>query len=515
MKIKNKRIVSILTIIMIIGIFIPNIIFAEELPQTLEVKSEIKYGPFATEHREPEVFEGQIRLYSTEMVEVASNLDELKDAVYKNMKNYENSFSINYKGDTSTLKADINNIWDEIFERDDYLYGMVSSYGFKSGGYVNDVTINFTLSYHTTRAQEDFVDYEVRRIVDEIIEPNMTDFQKVKAVNDWVVNNTKYNIDTNTSPYAAYTLFNEGEGVCQAYALATYRLLEEIGIEVKYVTGPAGGGKHGWNLVKVDGKWYHLDTTWNDPVLQDGTDMLSYKYFLISDAAISKDHKKDNKNYPDAIDTRYEVMRGIENPYEYDNKLYYGNADDDIKLYVFDLETMSNTKLIDIRAQYIAVYDGWIYYSNYSNGGYLYKVRTDGTENTRLNEECSIDIYVEYPYLYYTVNGIEIKMPLVEINEDDKYIQWKEQVNIPSNKEWEINFNYPIDKSNLGNRNIYIKDSQGKTINTSLYFVDDKTVSIRPYRNFTSGVYYLYVESVKSITGKELKEDVKMKFIVN
>ena len=54
MKIKNKRIVSILTIIMIIGIFIPNIIFAEELPQTLEVKSEIKYGPFATEHREPE-----------------------------------------------------------------------------------------------------------------------------------------------------------------------------------------------------------------------------------------------------------------------------------------------------------------------------------------------------------------------------------------------------------------------------------------------------------------------------
>lgn len=58
MKIKNKIIVSILAVIMIIGIFIPNIIFAEELPQTVEVKSEIKYGSFATEHREPEVFEG-------------------------------------------------------------------------------------------------------------------------------------------------------------------------------------------------------------------------------------------------------------------------------------------------------------------------------------------------------------------------------------------------------------------------------------------------------------------------
>ena len=97
-----------------------------------------------------------------------------------------------------------------------------------------------------------------------------------------------------------------------------------------------------------------------------------------------------------------------------------------------------------------------------------------------------------------------------------EYIEWKEKVNVPSNKEWKIRFNYPIDGSVLDSRNIYIKDSKGNIIrNVILYFDNETTIVIRPYRNYDSGVYYLYIENIKSTTGKELKQGVKMKFTVN
>ena len=39
---------------------------------------------------------------------------------------------------------------------------------------------------------------------------------------------------------------------------------------------------HIWNAVKIDGKWYHLDLTWDDPVTSDGSDVLEYNFFLIT-----------------------------------------------------------------------------------------------------------------------------------------------------------------------------------------------------------------------------------------
>ena len=49
-----------------------------------------------------------------------------------------------------------------------------------------------------------------------------------------------------------------------------------------------------WNMVKVDGKWYHMDVTWDDPLTSDGRPMLRYDYFLISEAKIREDHTIDN-----------------------------------------------------------------------------------------------------------------------------------------------------------------------------------------------------------------------------
>lgn len=139
-----------------------------------------------------------------------------------------------------------------------------------------------------TQGEYDYVISEVKRIVKEIINDRMSEVQKVKAINKYVCEHANYRAVPffDTTPmglsydFDAIGILKDGFGVCNAYVNLTGLLLTEAGIESHSVTGKAMGApdnNHGWNLVKVDGKYYHLDTTWND---YDGPD----KYFLVSDS---------------------------------------------------------------------------------------------------------------------------------------------------------------------------------------------------------------------------------------
>lgn len=73
-----------------------------------------------------------------------------------------------------------------------------------------------------------------------------------------------------------------GYGYCEDFAAAVSVLLRGAGIEARYVPGLAyGSGRlmdHAWNLVKLNGIWYHLDTTLEDSAISNG--MITYRYFL-------------------------------------------------------------------------------------------------------------------------------------------------------------------------------------------------------------------------------------------
>ena len=61
--------------------------------------------------------------------------------------------------------------------------------------------------------------------------------------------------------------------VCQGYAETMKLFLDALGIENKLVYGTGGGISHVWNLLCLDGDWYHMDVTWDDPLL-DGKDII-------------------------------------------------------------------------------------------------------------------------------------------------------------------------------------------------------------------------------------------------
>ncbi len=74
---------------------------------------------------------------------------------------------------------------------------------------------------------------------------------------------------------------------------------------------------------------------------------------------------------------------------------------------MLDLKTGQSMRISNSRAQYIVYADGWLYFSNYSHGAYLTKIRPDGSGEQILNREDTKDLFVKDGYLYFTTDGLK------------------------------------------------------------------------------------------------------------
>lgn len=128
--------------------------------------------------------------------------------------------------------------------------------------------------------------------------PEMSDRDKVKAVHDWLCLNVAYDFDSflnGTVPEDSFHIagpLTHGRAVCQGYAETFKGFMDMAGIECAVITGTADGGGHAWNRVKVDGEYYYIDVTWDDPV-PDRAGYVRYQYFLTKDPTFGGDHIPD------------------------------------------------------------------------------------------------------------------------------------------------------------------------------------------------------------------------------
>ena len=83
--------------------------------------------------------------------------------------------------------------------------------------------------------------------------------------------------------FHAYGLLQDGTAVCQGYAQVLYMVAKELGFEVSYCYNSG----HIWNYIKVNGKWYHMDVTWDDPTNMDQASVW-HQYFLCSDTMMQQ-----------------------------------------------------------------------------------------------------------------------------------------------------------------------------------------------------------------------------------
>lgn len=132
------------------------------------------------------------------------------------------------------------------------------------------------LKYNFTPKKKDFfskeIDNAVRFLFQQENLKNLSELEKVAYVYKWIINNTTYN-GYSSFNQTIYSVLINRNSVCTGYAKTAQYLLSILGIESELVFGKfhadkSDGGRHGWNIVKIDGDWYHVDFCLADPSLK-------------------------------------------------------------------------------------------------------------------------------------------------------------------------------------------------------------------------------------------------------
>ena len=140
------------------------------------------------------------------------------------------------------------------------------------------------------------------QILDACVLDGMSQWQIALSLHDYLIANCAY--DSTLEKNLPYNMLVENTSVCAGYAQAYQDLLQRAGIDCRYVVSEPM--EHAWNLVCIDGNWYHVDLTWDDPE-PDTDGYVSHQYFLLTDEQIKggEEPHYDWKTDITCTDTRF------------------------------------------------------------------------------------------------------------------------------------------------------------------------------------------------------------------
>lgn len=233
-----------------------------------------EYFPYFYTH----LTDNQKTLYD-KMFQAAVNLST-KEIFVSEAENFK-------KSDVSIAYMALSTDYPDIF----WLDGRYTILAYKQGDVILEyyVRISYDRSYEQAMRQS----VELKEKVDEILAQveDMGVFQTEKFFHDYLCNNVEYNLDSDDDNYTAFGSLINGKAVCEGYSRAMQLLCKSAGINCTLVRGTADDTPHMWNVIEIYGKWYHLDVTWDDPII-DGVDDKKpmYSYFNLYDSQIRKTH---------------------------------------------------------------------------------------------------------------------------------------------------------------------------------------------------------------------------------
>lgn len=316
---------------------------------------------------------------------------QLLPAVVAHMQRMDRSFTLQVNG---RLPKPMDELLDEVFalchlQQPFYTQHCASrNMRYKSVS-KSRMKIDFTLRYRMTREEEKWVLDEIRRVLARIIKENMSPLEKVIAVHDYIIRAYDYEMETDGSPFTVYTFMHEKQGVCMAYALLFEKMMEQLGIPCYYVVGKADGERdlgHAWNMVELDGAWYHIDATWNDLGKRKGHHEIRYRYFLCADEVMKRDHEWNLDHYPPCVSERFEKLHALYDVAFSNGTLYFPHPKT-AQLTVLDISQLVVKKEQAVRVQHCMMLGNTLYFSNYSDHGFLYSYDVETKELTKLAEQ--------------------------------------------------------------------------------------------------------------------------------
>lgn len=166
-------------------------------------------------------------------------------------------------------------------------------------GYITSVfpSYDYSLSEFQSRAEKTY--NAAVQIISEMPD-DLTEYGQILYIHNYLADTIEYD---NTDPYSsAYSALVEKKASCSGYSKAFNYLCSMTGTESLIIQGVSSDteSNHVWNKVSLDGNWYNIDVTWDDPIIVGNQSAMNnieyynsvrYHFFFISDSEISKDHK--------------------------------------------------------------------------------------------------------------------------------------------------------------------------------------------------------------------------------
>lgn len=229
--------------------------YAESAKETIDLSENILQVGGLSSTNQDETADGA---YSIDAPQWLSNgTKSIEDVIVSALKTKSEIIDLSsYKLDASTMFAlytRVVNKHPELF----YVTGGVSY--MNSGGYVSYIWPRYATEY----SQED-IDVFNQRVAQIMagVDSSWPTIEKILYLHDYLVTNVEY--DQTYSKYNAYNALVEGSSVCQGYSLAFTCLMNNIGVNVDIIT--SRNLSHAWNLVELNGEYFYIDATWDDPL---------------------------------------------------------------------------------------------------------------------------------------------------------------------------------------------------------------------------------------------------------
>lgn len=196
--------------------------------------------------------------------------------------------AVNTDADGNFRAPQFAEVFKSVVDRHPEIFYLTDSYGI--GYNLNQNTKKFRImklvpKYNMSKDEAAAANEEFIILTNEIAEyvngNASSDLEKAILLHDYIVLNFEY--DTTYEIYDVYRFLKEGTGVCESYSKLYRYILGLCNVESLYSSSLELN--HVWNIVKIDGKWYHVDVTWDDPIYDiDGR--VQYTNFLVGDEDI-------------------------------------------------------------------------------------------------------------------------------------------------------------------------------------------------------------------------------------
>ncbi len=182
-----------------------------------------------------------------------------------------------------------------------------------------------------------------------LVKPGMNDYEKELVLHDALLRGCEYK--DGKFGHSAYGALVQGQAVCEGYARGFQYLMNRAGINCMIAVGASRRENHAWNMVKIGGKWYYVDATWDDGKGTEGIGSVYYAYFNIDQEILEQEHTLGVQWTPDmapaerinyiplpgatAVDLNYHVVNGtVASKFDFDQMVQWMKESYEFRVYV-------------------------------------------------------------------------------------------------------------------------------------------------------------------------------------